>query len=54
MSLYSTNCSCNPCTILQTARVIVVGAEGETHEAKVMFDCGSDGTYVSKKVSLKV
>lgn len=50
VSLYSTTCSSSPCAVLQTAKVLVIGADGGIHEAKLMFDCRSDGTYVSKKL----
>ena len=37
------------CTILQTAKVNVVGLEGETYNGKMMFDSGADRVYVSSK-----
>ena len=37
------------CTLLQTAKVSVVGPNGEKHSAKVMFDSGADRVYVSSK-----
>lgn len=49
VSLYNATSS-KPVSILQTATVYVVGADGRTHKAKLMFDSGSDRTYVSRRL----
>lgn len=41
------------CTILQTAQVRVVGANGVLHMAKLLFDSGSSRTYISSRLVKK-
>lgn len=48
-SLYNATSS-KLCTVLQTATVEVVGADGRTHKAKLLFDNGSDRTYVTRRL----
>ena len=41
------------CTILQTAKVSVVGSNGIPTEVRALFDSGSDHNYVSSNIVKK-